>query len=362
MAEDLKGVAVLVTGATSGIGRATAEALARRGARLLVHGRSPRKLSETVEGLSRDGALVDGFAADLSSLSETARLAREVSASGVEPDVLINNAGVGFGRDQGHREESRDGHELRMAVNYLAPLLLSEDLLSAGLPRRAIVNVASVGQQPIDFDDFMTTRSYDGELAYCRSKLALIMATFDLAARHVGVVLHALHPGMFLDTAMVRECGIEPRGPASNGADATVAVVLRALGGGTSGCILTKVSPLALTSRRTTSRRSRGCVSIPSSCWRRTARAGEFAAASARAPKWKGDSSGSRGPRTSPILLHGGGSEAVHVDQRRVSNADDEKSSTRKPSGCFAEQDRGRELQPRPGPANGPGGDRRGRL
>ncbi len=226
------GCSVLLTGATSGIGRVTAEALARAGARLIVHGRDRDKVARLVEGLSRAGGDVRSLIADLASLADTARLARDAPD---DLEVLINNAGVGFGRDQRSREESRDGFELRFAVNYLAPLLLTEELLARDLPRRAVINVASVGQEPLDFDDLMSVRGYDGVRAYRRSKLALVMMTFDLADEQKHLQVHALHPGTLLDTTMVRESGIQPLGPATRGAEAVLAVLATALAGGESG-------------------------------------------------------------------------------------------------------------------------------
>jgi NAD(P)-dependent dehydrogenase (short-subunit alcohol dehydrogenase family) len=221
-----------LTGATSGIGRVTAEALARAGARLIVHGRDRDKVASLVEDLSHSRGDVRSLSADLASLADTARLAREVPD---DLDVLINNAGVGFGRERKVREESRDGFELRFAVNYLAPFLLTEELLARGLPRRAVINVASVGQEPLDFDDLMSARGYDGVRAYRRSKLALVMMTFDLAERHPELQVYALHPGTLLDTTMVRESGIQSLGPVSRGAETVLVVLETALAGGESG-------------------------------------------------------------------------------------------------------------------------------
>jgi NAD(P)-dependent dehydrogenase (short-subunit alcohol dehydrogenase family) len=205
------GVSILVTGATDGIGRATVERLVAAGADVRVHGRDPAK----VAALGRPG-----FVADLASLDETRRLAREVGAV----DLLVNNAGIGFGADRRRRELSRDGHELRLAVNYLAPFVLTRALRPA-----SVVNVASAGQEPLDFDDLELERGYDGLTAYCRSKLALVMLTFDLADE--GVAANALHPGTFLATNMVREAGIAPMGTAAEGADTVVALIQRTLGG-----------------------------------------------------------------------------------------------------------------------------------
>ena len=97
-------------------------------------------------------------------------------------DILINNAGIGSGGSAGKRETSQDGHELSFAVNYLAGFLLTRVLLTLlmlGKPAR-IVNVSSLGQQPIDFDDVIPARGYSATRAYAQSKLAQIMFTFDL--------------------------------------------------------------------------------------------------------------------------------------------------------------------------------------
>jgi len=231
--ESLRDLTILVTGTTDGIGIHTAELLARAGAVVVVHGRDPNKVARTVDALRDRGARADGIVADLASLGETARLARDVAARFPTLDVLVNNAGVGFGADPKLRETSRDGYELRFAVNYLAPFLLTEELLARGLPRRALVNVASIGQEALDFNDLMTKHDYDGVRAYCKSKLALIMLTFDVADAFPGIAANALHPGSLLDTNMVRDAGIAPRGPASRGGEATVAVIEASLAGAT---------------------------------------------------------------------------------------------------------------------------------
>lgn len=177
---------------------------------------------------------MDGLVADLTSLEQTARLAEEARAL-TPVDVLINNAGVGFGRDAKQREVSRDGLELRWAVNYLAPFVLSERLLGATPTPRVVLNVASVGQKELNLEDLQSTRHYDGVEAYRRSKLALIMLTFDLAKAHPGVACNALHPGTFLDTAMVRDANVTPMGPASRGVDSIAHVLRASLESGVSG-------------------------------------------------------------------------------------------------------------------------------
>lgn len=253
MANLLADKTILVTGATSGIGYLAARALYAAGATLVLHGRDAARLAACAESLSseaqasptppRPGAIAAQLVADLASLADTAALAAKVAREVPALDVLVNNAGVGFGSDRSRRELSRDGHELRFAVNYLAPVLLTELLLSQGLPRRAVVNVASIGQEPPDFTDLESARDYEGTRAYRRSKLALIMWSFDLAARHPERVVHALHPGTLLDTQMVRDAGVSPRGPASRGAEVIRGVVERALESARSGEYFDELSP-----------------------------------------------------------------------------------------------------------------------
>lgn len=113
---------------------------------------------------------------------------------------------------------------MRFAVNYLAGFLLTRLLLPmvvASAPGR-IVNVASAGQYPIDFDDPMLTTSYDGTRAYAQSKLAQIMFTIDLARElgGSGVTVNALHPATYMDTTMVRASGVTPVSTVEEGADA----------------------------------------------------------------------------------------------------------------------------------------------
>jgi NAD(P)-dependent dehydrogenase (short-subunit alcohol dehydrogenase family) len=127
---DLRAQTVLVTGATSGLGRAVVIALSEHGLRMLVHGRDTQRVGLLVEELRAGGAAAEAFVADLASLAEVRPLADRVSADCPALHVLINNAGVGFGPPpQTTREVSADGHELRFAVNYLAPVGLVRSLI-----------------------------------------------------------------------------------------------------------------------------------------------------------------------------------------------------------------------------------------
>jgi NAD(P)-dependent dehydrogenase (short-subunit alcohol dehydrogenase family) len=201
---------ILITGATDGLGRALAHRLATDGASLILHGRDQGKLDRTADDIQRSHE-VDRprtVRADLADLAQVRRLAAEVRDAAGQLGVLVSNAGIGSGEPDGReRRTSADGYELRFAVNYLAGFLLTLELLPllrAGAPAR-IVNVASIGQYPIDFGDIMITRGYDGSRAYGQSKLAQIMSGFELAARVRAskVTVNSLHPSTYMPTKMV---------------------------------------------------------------------------------------------------------------------------------------------------------------
>jgi NAD(P)-dependent dehydrogenase (short-subunit alcohol dehydrogenase family) len=182
---------MLITGATDGLGLALATELARTGATVLIHGRDQARGRQVVQEIadSNPSAKVHWLRADLASLDEVRGLADQVLAEYDGLHVLVNNAGIGTTLPgDGRRLESRDGYELRFAVNYLAGYLLTRRLLA--LLRRSaparIVNVSSAGQAAIDFDDVMLERRYDGGQAYMQSKLAQVMFTFDLAEELTG--------------------------------------------------------------------------------------------------------------------------------------------------------------------------------
>jgi NAD(P)-dependent dehydrogenase (short-subunit alcohol dehydrogenase family) len=223
---------ILITGATDGLGRALAAELAGSGATLLIHGRDEARGRETVRRIHADSgnASVHWLRADLASLDEVHGLADQAIAEYGELHTLVNNAGIGTTLPgEGKRMVSRDGYELRFAVNYLAGYLLTR-LLRAKLERSGpsrIVNVSSAGQAPIDFDDVMLERNYSGVQAYCQSKLAQVMFTFDLAEALVGkeVTVNCLHPGTYMPTKMVRAAGVAPVTALEEGVKATLRLV-----------------------------------------------------------------------------------------------------------------------------------------
>jgi NAD(P)-dependent dehydrogenase (short-subunit alcohol dehydrogenase family) len=228
----MQGKTVLITGSTDGVGRYVATKLAAGGAKVLIHGRDVARAEALIGEIRRSGHNAPVFySADLSSLAGARRLADAVLADHARLDVFVSNAGIGSQNQGPGRQTSADGYELRFAVNYLSGFLLARrllPLLKAAAPAR-IVNVASLGQHPIDFDDVMITRNYSGSRAYAQSKLAQIMFTIDLAEelKGSGVTVNALHPATYMNTTMVRAGGITPISTVEQGGEA----ILRLVGG-----------------------------------------------------------------------------------------------------------------------------------
>ena len=195
----MAGKTVLVTGGTSGIGRATAQGLAASGARLAITGRDREHTEDAADQIrAAGGGQVDIFVADLSSQSEVRRLADEVLRSLPRVDVLVNNVG-GYWNG---RHITADGLEHTFALNHLAPFLLT-NLLLGRLKHSAPARVVTVASHVhasgrIDFDDLQGARSYSGGRAYNQSKLANVLFTYELARRLAGtaVTATALHPGV----------------------------------------------------------------------------------------------------------------------------------------------------------------------
>jgi NAD(P)-dependent dehydrogenase (short-subunit alcohol dehydrogenase family) len=190
----------LITGATDGIGKEAACALAQQGARLLIQGRDPDKGARAVAELkSRSGnAAIEFLQCDFSSLTDVRRLAAAVMERTTQIDILINNAGGIFAK----RALSQDGYELTFAVNHLAPFLLTKLLLNtlrSSAPAR-IVTTSSVAHRgaKLNFDDLQAAGKYSPMSAYGSSKLANILFTRALAKRLEGttVTANCLHPGL----------------------------------------------------------------------------------------------------------------------------------------------------------------------
>jgi NAD(P)-dependent dehydrogenase (short-subunit alcohol dehydrogenase family) len=198
-ANSMHGKVCMVTGATSGVGLVTAQALAHQGATLIVVGRNPERGAATVSRIQHEtgNSAVELISADLSAQAQVRRLASEVQRRFTRLDVLINNAGALFLR----RQLSPDGLEMTFALNHLAYFLLTNLLLDhlKASPAARIVNVSSEAHRGarLDFADLQGQHRYRGWRAYARSKLANILFTYALARRLEGtsVVANALHPG-----------------------------------------------------------------------------------------------------------------------------------------------------------------------
>ena len=188
---------ILITGATSGIGQAAAQALAAQGHEILIVGRNPAKTEGVAKQIREQTSnqAVHFLLADFSDLEQIRHLAEQVKTQFPKLDVLVNNAGAYFNR----RQRMSGGVEKTFFVNHLAPFLLTNLLLDHLQSPARIINVASDAHQygQLDLNDLNFEKSYFGFAAYARSKLANILFTYELARRLAGsgVTVNALHPG-----------------------------------------------------------------------------------------------------------------------------------------------------------------------
>ncbi len=198
----MNGKTCLVTGATSGIGLATAKALAQQGATTVIVGRNHDKSRRICKKIKEETeyAEVEFMLSDLSSQQDIRHLAEEFCSRFKHLDVLINNAGARFVS----RQTTVDGYEMTFALNHLAPFLLSRLLLdplkAAGNAR--VINVSSAAHigAVIDFDDIQNEKSYDGKRVYAQSKLENVLFTYELAKRleSCDITVNAMEPGNVL--------------------------------------------------------------------------------------------------------------------------------------------------------------------
>ncbi len=203
---------ILVTGATDGIGKETALGLARQGARVILHGRSPERLDITRDEFIAAGLSVSGTVeGDFGNLDSVRAMARGVRRQYPDLNVLINNAGVYMQR----RHETVDGNETTWQVNHLAPVLLTMELLpllEGNSPAR-IINVSSVAHTrgSINLHDIGGEHGFDAYAAYAQSKLANVLFTYELAERleGKGVAVNCLHPGVISTKLLMDGFGIE---------------------------------------------------------------------------------------------------------------------------------------------------------
>ena len=198
---------ILITGATDGIGKQTALALAKTGARIILHGRNSGTIGSAEADIRRvvPDAQLEGIAADFSSLKQVRSMAQQILSTYARLDVLINNAGVYMK----HRALTEDGFEMTFGVNHLAHFLLTNlllDLLKASAPAR-IITVSSMvhAGAVLDFENLQAEKSFNPHGAYALSKLANVLVSTELARRLEGtsVTSNVLHPGV-IGTKMLR--------------------------------------------------------------------------------------------------------------------------------------------------------------
>lgn len=213
---------ILITGATDGIGLATAQVLLEQGHHVLLHGRNPNKLADVKKHLATKGQ-VESYVADLSSLIDVEKLAQAVSKRHTTLDVLINNAGV----LKTASPMTAEGLDIRFAVNTVAPYLLTKRLLPLIDKSARIINVSSAAQYPVQLDALTgKVRLREDFNTYAQSKLAITMWSRYLAQQANSPMIVAINPGSLLGTKMVKE-GFGMAGKAINiGADILVKAAL----------------------------------------------------------------------------------------------------------------------------------------
>jgi NAD(P)-dependent dehydrogenase (short-subunit alcohol dehydrogenase family) len=188
----------VVTGATAGLGRWIALGLARAGYHTVILARSADRGEATRSWIASQarGAATELVLADLASLAQTRAAGAAIAAAHPRIDVLVNNAGL----ITGQRAVTAEGHEMILAVNHLAPFVLTEALRPAlqAAGEARVVNVGSTASDraTIDVDNLELTTGWNPLRAYGRSKLAIMMATFEAARRIPGIACNVVHPGV----------------------------------------------------------------------------------------------------------------------------------------------------------------------
>lgn len=219
---------IVLTGATDGHGRALADELSQRtDTTLILHGRNPERLDRLRADLAGRAAEIVTVEADFEWMARVHGLADDIAARTGCVSVLINNAGVAGGAE---RRLTADGNELCFGVNHLASFALTRrllPLLHEGAPSR-VVNVGSIGQIPVDFDDLTFSLGYHGLRAYRRSKLAMITTGMTLAEQldPSEITVNSVHPATFMPTKLALEMVGQSRGSIEEGVHATLRMVV----------------------------------------------------------------------------------------------------------------------------------------
>lgn len=201
---------ILLTGATDGIGLETAKTLVEQGHHVLIHGRSEKKLSDTMALLSEINpeSTVQAYTADLSDITQVQSLCSSISNEHEKLDVIINNAGV-FNVPNA---DTQYGLDLRFVVNLLAPYIITNQLISLMPSDGRVINLSSAAQAAVNLDALAGRVGLDSNQAYAQSKLAITMWSFHLAhsLQDKGPAIIAVNPASFLGSKMVKEAyGVE---------------------------------------------------------------------------------------------------------------------------------------------------------
>lgn len=209
---------ILITGSTDGIGKLAAIKIAKDGHRLLLHGRNPEKLKETIAALSAasNNENIGGFIADLSDPGSIQKMIAQITNEHTSLDVLINNAGI----FKSPIERNVTGLDIRFSVNYFASYLLTKGLLALlkNSPSPKLINLSSAAQASVSLEALAGREVLTAQEAYAQSKLALTMWTNFFAQQHDFLNCIALNPGSLLNTRMVREAYGKFWSPADKGA------------------------------------------------------------------------------------------------------------------------------------------------
>lgn len=210
---------ILITGSTDGVGKLTAMKLAESGHQILLHGRNSEKLKNTISEITEktSNGKVRGFISDLSDFNSIKKMIAEISNEFSSIDILINNAGV----FKSSVNQNKDGLDMRFAVNYFAPYLLTYGLLPIlkNSASSRIINLSSAAQSTVSIEALKGNELISSNEAYAQSKLALTMWSFGFAKENSGITTIAVNPGSLLNTNMVKEAYGHHWSSADKGAD-----------------------------------------------------------------------------------------------------------------------------------------------